>query len=435
MKKILFFWEELKATFWFFPVLIILIGIMMASGFIYLDTEFEKPDKWNQVILVKSADSARTILSTIAAAMITVAGTVFSITLVALTIASNQFGSRLVKRFMYDRINQVVLGTYVATFLYALLVLSVIRDNDNILFIPAFSVLFSLVISVGNILLLIIFIHHVSVSIQVDRIIADLFKTISSNIKSLFPEDMGEDRGDAKVWSQEEIVREMTLTHSEEILSPDSGYLQYVDSEGLIKELLEKNQFLSLYFRPGKYLVKEQKIGEIHSKGKLDKKDLEFIRKSLVIGKTRTHQQDAEFSIDQMVEVATRALSPGINDPYTAMTCVDNLTSSLCYLSKVKFPSSYRRDKNGQIRVITDCLTFEGMVNASFNQIRQFSAQVPSVLIRMMDGFITLDGFAKNEEQKKIIRKHAKMVADLAKNSFNENNDIEDLLKRYKKLI
>ena len=131
-----------------------------------------------------------------------------------------------------------------------------------------------------------------------------------------------------------------------------------------------------------------------------------------------------------MVEIAGRALSPGINDPYTAIACIDNLTATMCYLTKVKFPSQYRYDEKQNLRVVASTLTFEGMLNVAFNQIRQFASGSPSVVIRLMEALITIDTFAKNQEQKNAIQKHVEMVLRVAEKSFEEKNDLMDMRER-----
>ena len=152
MKKLLFFWKELLASFWFVPVLIIGLAIALSIGLVSLDSYLDLPnDGWFRFFLVNSSDSARTILSTISGAMIGVAGTVFSVTLVALTLASSQFGPRLIKNFMYVRLNQIVLGSYIATYLYCLLVLNAIKDDNGYIFIPSISILVAILAAIANI--------------------------------------------------------------------------------------------------------------------------------------------------------------------------------------------------------------------------------------------------------------------------------------------
>lgn len=433
MKNILFTWSELKSTFWFVPVIIILTSILLATGLIYLDGLINiSKDGLSRLFLVDSSDSARSILSTISGAMMGVAGTVFSITLVALSLASSQFGPRLIKNFMYIRLNQVVLGAYVSTYLYCLMVLNVVRDGDDYTFIPSLSILVAIVAAMANIILLIIFIHQIAISIQADKVISDISDYIFTQVKTLFPEKMGEGKA-----NEEQIDLPTAVSgyqNRTSILSPKNGYLQYIDSEALLALICTKDTLLELYYRPGGHLVEGIEIGLLHSNGNWEKDELKEIFKHFEIGKTKTSQQDLEFSIHQMVEIASRALSPGINDPYTAITCIDNLTATMSYLAQANFPSRYRFDDGGNLRIIADTLDFGGVLDASFNQIRQFSGGSAAVIIRLMEALITISKFTRNEH-KMLVIKHAEMVLQIGKRTITEEKDLQDLLERSQKIL
>src|SRR5665648_1493 len=206
MKKILFFFNELKATFWLIPVLIIIISILLAIGLVFVDQIITfSQDGLGRFLFVNSADSARSILSTISGAMIGVAGTVFSVTLVALTLASSQFGPRLIKNFMYVRLNQVVLGSYISTYLYCLIVLNAIKESDGYIFVPALSILVAIIAACANIILLIVFIHQIAISIQADKVISEISEVISKQIKTLFPKKMGDELDDERTATVDNI--------------------------------------------------------------------------------------------------------------------------------------------------------------------------------------------------------------------------------------
>lgn len=434
MRKILYFLGELKATFWFIPLLLILLAVFFAIALVHWDSQFSLPDEGLiQYIYVRSAGSARSILMTISGAMIGVAGTVFSITLVALTLASSQLGPRLVKNFMYDRLNQIVLGSYVATFIYCLIVLSSIRDDGELLFIPAVSVTVAILITLVNIFLLIIFIHHIAVSIQADYVISDISGSLFQNIKHLFPEDLGVDEEDVEEVDVAELKNQFKECIS--IKSDKYGYLRYIDNDTLMNHIEDMDALIQLHIRPGGFLVTEAEIGTLFVNEVPDEEKIAEIRNQLIIGKSRTKQQDAEYSIHQMVEIASRALSPGVNDPFTAIAVVDNLTSTMAYLTKVKFPSKYRYDQQGQLRIIADTVDYEGMLAASFNQIRQYAAGSPSVLIRLMEALVTIYKISSKDHQMKAIIKHAKMVHEAAKTSFKEENDMNDIQARMKEIV
>ncbi|HOO69199.1 MAG TPA: DUF2254 domain-containing protein [Bacteroidales bacterium] len=434
MKKLFFFWNELKATFWFVPVVIITGAVLLAIGFIYLDgaITFSQTGP-GRFFLVNNPDSARSILSTISGAMIGVAGTVFSVTLVALTLASSQFGPRLIKNFMYVRLNQIVLGSYISTYLYCLIVLNAVKESSENYFIPSLSILFAIIAAIFNIILLIVFIHRIAVSIQADKVISDIASFISKQVTVLFPEKMG----DEPEAGQDLHVDEQKASY-QTVLSvkcPCSGYFQYVDSASLLALITKNHAMLELHYRPGDYLIDNLEIGKLYTDKPLDPDQIAQLLSCLVIGKTKTAQQDLEFSIHQMVEIAARALSPGVNDPYTAIACIDHLSATMCYLAQVKFPSKYRVDENNNLRVIANSLDFEGVLDAAFNQIRQFAAGSTAVIIRLMEVLTIILGFTSKENQKKAVIKHARMTLAVGKQSIKETNDLNDLTERAQKIL
>jgi uncharacterized membrane protein len=434
MKKIRFFWKELLSTFWFIPVMLIVLSILMSIVFVSIDREISIPeDYWFRFFLVTDPNSARGILSTISGAMIGVAGTVFSVTLVALTLASSQFGPRLIKNFMYVKLNQVVLGLYIATYLYCLLVLNSVKDNEGYDFIPSISILIAIFVAIGNIVLLIIFIHQIATSIQADRVISDISVFITNQLETLYPENIGEEND-----GKEEVIIDPVISSypkSVSIKSPVSGYLQYISSDRLFELLVKMDSLLIIHHRPGSFLVQGIEIAELQCKFKWEKEKIDSLVRQFIVGKTKTPQQDLEYSIHQMVEIAVRALSPGINDPYTAISCIDNLTSTMSHLARSKFPSKYRLDKDGIPRIIAKTFDFDGVLDASFNQIRQFSVGSTAVIIRLMEGLLTIMKFTNTNEQKTAVRRHARMVLNVGEQSINETEDLNDLKKRAYKIL
>jgi len=434
MKKLLFFWKELMATFWLVPVLIILLSIFLAIGFVFIDQIVTfSHEGLGRFFFVNSVDSARSILSTISGAMIGVAGTVFSVTLVALTLASSQLGPRLIKNFMYVRLNQVVLGSYISTYLYCLIVLNTLQDNDGFIFIPSLAILLAIIAAIANIVLLIVFIHQIATSMQADKVISGISAFIAKQVRVLFPEKMGGEPDTVDDLQVNDLKSKYANAIS--VKSPKNGYLQYIDSESLLNVMKDFNTLLELNYRPGDYLIENSEIGKLYTNEKVEEDALEKILFQFVIGQTKTSQQDLEFPIHQMVEIAARALSPGVNDPYTAIACIDNLTATMCYLAQVQFPSKYRIDDKNELRVIADTIDFDGVLDAAFNQIRQFSAGNTAVIIRLMEVLLIIYEFTTKDRYKKAVVKHAKMTLNAGKESIKEKNDLEDLIERSKKII
>lgn len=429
--KLQYFWSTLQSSFWFIPLMLILAAMVAAVALVYVDEVWDfEPEGVFRFLLVGSADSARSILSTIAGAMIGVAGTVFSITLVALTLASSQFGPRLLQNFMHDRINQVVLGSYIATFTYCLIVLSTVKSSDSFNFLPVLAISFALFLAVVNIFLLVIFIHHIAVNIQADQVISKVNMALNQNFTKLFPEITdGSFEQEKDHDSHIQKLKEVSGKYSIKIRK--SGYVQHIDYKTLIAIAKENNIFLEIRTHAGHFLVEGQVVIEAYLRGDMVDKWEDKVTDAIIVGPKRTSLQDAEFAIRQMVEVASRALSPGVNDPFTAITVIDKLTDSIAYLTRAQMPGAYRYDDRGQLRLIVKTMSFSGIVSIAFNQIRQFGQGSPAVLIRLMEAMLTIHSLCRTEDQKQVVLLHARMIHEAAKRNFGEPRDLADLEDRY----
>lgn len=404
-------------------------GIILAISLLYLDavTHFNlaKPLEY---VFTESADSARTILSVIGGAMIGIAGTVFSITLVVLTLASSQFGPRLLRNFMYNRLNQIVLGMYVSTYIYCLILLNAVKGNDDFSFVPAISILMAIILAIVCIVFLIFFIHQVSMSIQPSYVINSIRNELDKNIKETFSDQdqrSGLNDETVDVAINERYHQQFELSHQSD------GYLQYIDADPLIELLADKNALIRIKIKPGTFLVKGQIMADVYSNDKPDEEVMQKMRSYFVTAHIKTTFQDTEFAIDQIVEIACKALSPGINDPFTAITCIDNLSAILCNLSTMQFPVKYLMDDEGNLRIIKQPLTYKGLLDASFNQIRQFGSGSPSVIIRLMEALNIIYKFCKTDEERLAVKEHLIKVLETGKASFVIEQDITDLKDRY----
>lgn len=433
MKKLLFFWSELKSTFWFVPVIIIVGAILFAILILSIDGNLALQNEGiRRFFFIGSSASARSVLSTISGAMIGVAGTVFSVTLVALTLASSQFGPRLIRNFMYVRLNQVVLGTYISTYIYCLIVLNTIKDTEDYKFIPSLSILFAILFAVMNIVLLIIFIHRIAISIQADHVISEISVSIGKEVKKLFPETQDDDPEEVILPDVEKEI----ASYKNEISIPATqyGYVQYIDIDTLLKLATESKGLIKLNYRPGSYIVKGIDLGTLYYHD-IEDDVLEKIQRQFILGSSRTSRQDIELSIHQMVEIAIRALSPGVNDPYTAISCIDNLTATLCYLSTKKFPPSYRFDDEENLRVITNAYNFELVTDVAFNQIRLYSFGNTAVVIKLMDALVLIHKMVKTPKYKDAAKKHARKVLNVGKQCITDEEDLETLNIKAKEIL
>ena len=431
--KIQNLWYRLRGSFWFLPALMSLAAILLSYSTTTIDRVFlsrESPVQW--LVYSGGPDGARVVLSTIAGSMITVAGVVFSITIVVLTLASSQFGPRLIKNFMNVRANQMVLGTFVATFIYGVLVLRTVNAVPGKIFVPGLSVTMAIVMSLLSLGVLIFFIHSVSESIQAQNIIARVRRDLEKAVDRIFPEMIGQ----AEDLSHGPIKRDydIPMTCDRDVCQVKalrSGYLQAVDGDALMKLAAEENLLIHLGYRPGNFITRGGCLVTIWPGEKVDEALSEKINAIFIVGPERTLEQDAEFAISQLVEIAVRALSPGINDPITAITCIDWLGAALCQLTSRKLPPSHRYDERNRLRVICKPFAFEGMLDAAFNMIRQNAFTVAAVSIHLLETIATILAQARRKEDRAALLRHAAMVVHGCKENLSADEDRKDLEMRY----
>jgi uncharacterized membrane protein len=367
--------------------------------------------------------------------MINVAGVVFSITMVALTMASSQFGPRLLRNFMRDPGNQVVLGTFVATFLYCVLVLRTIRSGDDAPFVPYIAVTVAIALALASLGVLIYFIHHTSTAIQVSNIIARVSRELDATIERLFP-PQGRPAAPApqRYGQTEELPAEFEL-QAAAVPASTSGYLQGIDSDTLLLVAQEYDCLLCVQTRPGSFIVQGGTLVLVWPGERLDEPLAECVQAAFILGSERTPTQDVEFCIDQLVEIAIRALSPGINDPFTAITCVDRLGAALCRLAQRPIPSPYRYDEEQQLRIIARPVTFTGVIDAAVNQIRQYGCSSVAVTIRLLETLAVVAAYTHREEDRAALRRQAMMIERGSRAGVPEEWDRQAVQERYQEVI
>ena len=393
------YWEQIRSGFWFLPSLMAVTAVVLSTATVSLDRA--GVDRWLDArgwLYAGGAEGAAAVLGAVAGSMITIAGVVFSLTLVALSQASSQFGPRLLRNFMRDTANQIVLGAFVSTFLYCLLVLRTIRRGDEGIFVPHLSVTAGVFMAVASIGVLIYFIHHVSISIQADQVISRVHAELLHAIDRLYPEDVGLEPGETT-----ETATEATAASSTSVVAvraESDGYVQLIDSSTLLQVAVEKDLIVHVVKRPGDYAIRQSPLLHVGPRDNVDDDVKARLAKLFVLGDERTPPQDAKYLIDQLVEVALRALSPGVNDPFTALTCIDRLTSGLCRAAARAFPSPYRSDSDGRLRVVTPAATFAGLLSAAFAPIDEFGGESRLIVARLNQGLRAIVAACRNDSRR-----------------------------------
>ena len=375
-----------------------------------------------------SPDAARQILTAIAAAVITVVGLVFSITIVALTLTSTQFGPRMLRNFIRDRGTQVTLGTFVATFVFAILALGSISHGPRGDFVPHLSITVALGLILASLGVLIYFIHHVAKSIQLPEVIASIARDLAIAIDAeavASSARAGLETGP----SIAELERRMDETGAV-VAAPSSGYLQFVAYDELVGIAGDANAVIRLLYRPGHFVVEGLPLATVWPADAVEE-ITRSLERAHFAGPHRTLAQDLAFAIDQLVEIAIRALSPAINDTFTAITCIDWLSDGLCKISARWDPSLARRDAFGNVRVISAAVRYERFVERAFDKIRQASRGMPAVMIRQLDALSNVMAYTSTGGQRAVLLDQADMILRSSEDSVPEAGDRADVRRRY----
>jgi uncharacterized membrane protein len=424
--------DRIRSSFWFLPAAMASGAMVLAFATVALETPVTDwlTRSWG-LTFTGGAEGASSLLGAIAGSMITIAGVVFSMTLVALSLASSQLGPRLLRNFMRDTTTQMVLGTFVATFLYCLLVLRTIRRAEEILFVPHLSVTLGVLLAVVSVGVLIYFIHHVAVSIQANEVVARVGKELIEEIEQLFPENIG--RGAPRIPTEPPDASFLDRFEREArpIGSTGDGYLQFIDGDALMALAMQEDVVIRVERRPGHYVVATRPLALVWPGDRVTDQLMDRVNCAFALGNQRTSGQDIEFAANQLVEIAIRALSPGVNDPFTAMTCVDRLGSALCRLAQQEVPSPYRYDTQDQLRVITPVFTFPDVTDAAFNQIRQYGRTSTAVTIRLLETIAEVAGSVHRPEDRVALLRHARMIARGAVGGLPEDEDRQEVEKRF----
>lgn len=419
--------HKLRESFWFLPTLMTLGAVALSVLTLNLDSRppfaLVEAMPWTQGL---GPTNARLIMSTIAGSMITAASLVFSLTLVSLTLASAQLGPRLLSMFMRDRMTQVVLGAFIATFVFALLVLTSLGENGDPGIIPSVSIGTALLFTLLSFGLLISFIHHLASSLQADVIVARVAQDLGVQLSRVFGagESRPESRDEPENWHDD----------ATQILSRTGGYVQAIDCDALVNVASVHDTEIRLQYRPGHFVCEGETVAQVQHRSPEFDAITNEICGAIVFGPKRTQTDDPEFAFQAIVEIGLRALSSGINDPYTAITCIDRLGEALVRAFRGDIPNHVFRDAEGKVRVRAVPLTFEGLVNTAFNELRQSAAGNAAVLIRLAETLGRLANFAMTTEQRGVIRHHAGMLARSCDRSIADERDREVVHERLRAL-
>lgn len=415
MNKFKQIWSTLRSSFWFTPSLIVVLSVALAVAMIEVDSAVSNQwlTRWPR-LFGAGAEGARGMMSTIAGSMITVVGVTFSMILVVLALASSQYTSRILRNFMSSRITQVVLGIFAGIFTYCLIVLRTIRGGDEGAFVPNMAVFLGFVLTLGGVGALMLFIHHIASSIQASSIISSVAEETIAAIDRLFPEKLGQGPGKD---DDDRTLSPLSEWNWRAVPASQSGYIQNVDNSALLRLARDRKTVVLMEHGVGDFVVRNTTLASLALEDPPDQETNDALQDTFTISSYRTVDQDAAFGIRQIVDMALKALSPGINDTTTAVMCVDYLTAILAQLAPRHIPSP-RRYEEGELRVIAKGPSFESLLAESFDQIRGNATGNAGIMLRMLGALQTIASMTASPSRRRALHDQVQWIAELAERTI-----------------
>lgn len=417
-------WDRLLSSLWFRPALLT-AGIALAS---FGTVQIDRAVGGNWLLFQASVDDARAILSSITSSLLTVTTVTFSIIMVALVLASQQYSPRVIRNLMRDARPQYVLGLFIGTFLYSLLVLAQTSSIQDRVFVPLISILFSVILTLVSIVAFIFFIHHVAESIQSANIIGQAAASTHALLGGRFPDAVGVPGDDAAL---EQSRPAGTLVA---VGSPQAGYIQAVDAVLLLDLAARDDLVVEMARAIGDFVPAGNPLLYVWSEMPLSAAQVAELQNTYEIGAERTFFDDILYGFRQLVDIALRAISPAINDPTTACMSIDHMTNLLVQAARQPDPAPYRYDSAGRLRLIARGVDFAQMLDSAFSQIRQYSAGEVAVTLRLLEGLAEIALSSADPERQAAVWRHAAMIAGGASRSIREPYDRELINERLRRL-
>lgn len=399
-------WDRLQVNFWFVPAIMALAAILLVVVMHWVDSQYDENILANfRMIVSGEASELRSFMLGMAVTILTTTGIVFTLLTLPLSTVAAQYGSRLLRVFLSDRTIQLVLGQFVATFIYCFVAAVSIQPND-----PDVSITFTIgillmLVAVGCLILLI---QHISKMLQAPFIAAiagaELLKVVQKHISSV------ESRFEQKDPIDQHTQIDRGESEGYPVQVQQAGYIQYIDPEYILMVAQTQNLVIHLLCKPGQFLWQGMTFAMIWPPERVNRDIEKEILKAMQIGNQRTPTQDIEYAVDQLVEMAVRAISPSNNDPFTTMTCLDYLGQGLAHLARVEDDQAISLDQNNQIRLLFKVISFPELVDTAFEMLRHSSRNNATVLVHMLNVIDQIGRDAPLPQKRHVLLHQVKLI-------------------------
>ena len=418
--------KKLNTSIWFIPLIFCFGSLVLGNFMLWVDRHFTNMSL-DSTMFAMPVDSARQVLSVIAGSVISVGGVSFSVTMVALTLTSGQYGPKVIRHFLEDNHSKISLGLFLGAYVYALVVLTGYTDSDR----PNLTVLTALLFALSAVIGFINFIHRTATDLQADEIVQRIGKRLQSALGNLVSEGELEGRSrDTALW------RHAARGQQPHIIAASSrGYVQAVDYNGLLCWCVEHDCLMQVRARAGDFLLEGICIFKVFGCA-ADDIDAAFddLNRHVITGPVRTSVQDPEYPITQLNQLAARALSPGINDPGTAISCVNSFSLALASVMDRDLPGSLFNDADDKPRLLVRSTSFDGLLKAVFAPLRQFARSEVSVVVSLLEALCRLAELATRGDRLRELARHGQLIWEEIDQQALAKYDLDDIRQRHKRL-
>lgn len=429
-------WQPLRESLWFVPLLMVLASLGLAYGLVQFD-QVSSPTGTRRLPLLFGIDAggAGGMLNAISGSMLTVAALTFSLMLAAISQVSNQYSPRALRNFMRDGVNQFTMGYFVSVFTFGLLVQGTIRTGSADRFVPTTAVSVGLLLALGGVGALIFFIHHVAESLQTGTLVRRIMTETEGELAQLFPHYLGQElHPDARAAAEAFAA---APDGWQPVLSTQAGYLQYIDAPGLLAWTTRHRTVLRLDCHIGDFVGTGQRLFSVRAGMERTAPDhadwpADLLR-YVSIGPHRNPTQDVAFGVQQLVDIALKALSPAVNDTTTAIMALDYLGELVGQLARREFPDVLRSD--GQhLRVLVRVYDFAAYVRLAFDLVRENAHGNPAVLRRVLRAIALVASQVHTPDRLPVLREQAALVLACAQATLGTDYERREVQCLYDEL-
>jgi uncharacterized membrane protein len=427
-------WDRLKVSFWFFPVVMSLGAILLAWAMYWVDSLIPNEIlQESRIVLSGTPGEIRTMLISMAGTILATAGVVFTLLTLPLSTVAAQYGSRLLRVFLGDRTTQFVLGMFVATFVYCLAAAFSIPPVEVEPDGPQITATVGLYLMLATFASLILLVQHISTMLQAPNIAAAAGAELRDVVLAEIPEQVMRRDGDTDVSNA--LTNSLAEKDAYPVRLTQSGSIQYIDPEYILTLAMENNLVIRLLRKPGQIVWRDTRVALVWPAERVDEELDHQIRNAFRIGNGRTPTQDVAYGVNQLVEMAVRAMSPAINDPFTAMTCLNYIGEGLALFIKQGEKSPYYYDQNNQLRLILEPITFTELLDGAFTMLRHASCDNTSVLLHMLEVIQTISQEVNSTNANRELLRHINLIQEETTAGSIISSDRERISRRSMDLI